>query len=209
MTHFRNGHRSNILAEVSMNNNAALLDTLLQQAEFSRPAAQPAFAPHPAGNQPPAGAHRQRNGGAPAGRHLPVPRLPAARPVARRPAADNGRQSFMVTEVTLKQGQIWWTQPPEMPNPQPVLVIQSDAFNRSSWTRRYCVSPSALIGSTPDPATYSLPRPIRACPKRVWPMWPRSSPSTAASSQRSTWAQFPPFILESVLDGVQLVVGRS
>ena len=53
----------------------------------------------------------------------------------------------MVAEVDLKQGQIWWVQPPEMPEPQPVLIVQSDAFNRSLLETAVCPQPIKKIST--------------------------------------------------------------
>lgn len=114
----------------------------------------------------------------------------------------------MVTETPLQQGQIWWTQPPEMPQPQPVLVIQSDAFNRSLLETAVCVTLSPDWKLAPAPGNVLIAQSDSGLPKACV-----ANVAQVITIDRRFLTEYvgtvPPFILESILDGVQLVVGRS
>lgn len=114
----------------------------------------------------------------------------------------------MEVDISLKQGQIWWSQPPELPQPQPVLVIQSDAFNRSVLETAVCITLSPDWKLAPAPGNVLIAQSDSGLP----------NPCVANVAQIITIDRrylteyvgtVPTFILESVLDGVQLVVGRS
>jgi mRNA interferase MazF len=114
----------------------------------------------------------------------------------------------MVADVSLKQGQIWWSQPPELPQPQPLLIIQSDAFNRSVMETAVCITLSSDWKLAPAPGNVLIAQSDSGLP----------NPCVANVAQIITIDRrfltdyvgtVPAFILESVLDGVQLVVGRS
>lgn len=114
----------------------------------------------------------------------------------------------MVDDIPLKQGQVWWTQPPEMPKPQPVLVIQSDAFNRSVLETAVCVTLNPDWKLAPAPGNVLISQADSGLPKACV-----ANVAQLITIDRRFLTEYvgtiPPFILESVLDGVQLVVGRS
>lgn len=114
----------------------------------------------------------------------------------------------MVTEVNLGQGQIWWCQTPEMSEPHPLLVIQSDAFNRSSLETAVCVALSADWKLAPSPGNVLIAQSDSGLPKACV-----ANVAQIITLDRRFLTKYvgtvPTFILESVLDGVQLVVGRS
>ena len=114
----------------------------------------------------------------------------------------------MVAEVTLKQGQIWWSQPPELPKPQPVLIIQSEAFNRSVLEPAVCITLSPDWKLAPSPGNVLIAQSDSGLPKACV-----ANVAQIITIDRRFLTEYvgtvPNFILESVLDGVQLVVGRS
>ena len=114
----------------------------------------------------------------------------------------------MVAEITLKQGQIWWSQLPEMPQPQPILIIQSDAFNRSLLETAVCVSLSPDWKLAPAPGNVLISQADSGLPKACV-----ANVAQVITIDRRFFTEYvgtvPPFILESVLDGVQMVVGRN
>ena len=95
-----------------------------------------------------------------------------------------------------------------MPQPHPILIIQSNAFNRSQLETAVCVMLSSDWKLAPAPGNVLIAQVDSGLP----------NPCVANVAQIITLDRHflteyvgtvPPFILESVLDGVQLVVGRS
>jgi len=109
--------------------------------------------------------------------------------------------------TSIRQGQIWWVDLPEELNPQPVLVVQSNPFNQSMLETAVCIllnlnwrlaeAPGNVLLSQADSG---LPR---SCVANV---------SNLITIDKQFLTEYvgtlPPFILETVLDGVQLLIGR-
>jgi mRNA interferase MazF len=111
----------------------------------------------------------------------------------------------MVTN--LQQGQIWWVDLPESDSQQPVLIVQSNAFNRSDLQTVVC------IGLTPDwklaeaPGNVIISQSDSGLPKSSV-----ANVSQLLTIDKSFLTEYvssvPSFILESILDGIQLMIGR-
>ena len=114
----------------------------------------------------------------------------------------------MVAEVELQQGQIWWAQPPELSEPEAVLIIQSDAFNRSVIETAVCIPLSPDWKLAPAPGNVLIAQSDSGLPKVCV-----ANVAHIITIDREFLTEcvgsVPNFILQSVLDGVQLVVGRS
>ncbi|MCA9946982.1 MAG: type II toxin-antitoxin system PemK/MazF family toxin [Ardenticatenaceae bacterium] len=114
----------------------------------------------------------------------------------------------MVADISLKQGQIWWSKPPELTKPQPILIIQSDAFNRSLLETAVCITLSPDWKLAPAPGNVLIAQSDSGLPKACV-----ANVAQIITIDRRFLTEYvgtvPPFILESVLDGVQLVVGRT
>ena len=108
---------------------------------------------------------------------------------------------------TVQQGQIWWMDWPESPQRPAVLVMQSDPFNRSQLQTVVCLAldPNWRLAEAPgnillSPADTGLPH---VCVANV--AYLVTIDKRFLHEYVST---LPPFVLESVLDGVQLLFGR-
>lgn len=111
----------------------------------------------------------------------------------------------MVT--TPQQGQIWWVTLPETEHPQPVLVVQSNAFNKSQLETVVCVelTPDWKLGAAPGNVIIAqsdsqLPK---ACVANVAHLL--TIDKHYLSECIST---LPTLVVESVLDGIDLMLGR-
>ncbi len=105
-----------------------------------------------------------------------------------------------------QQGQIWWVDLPETTR-QPILVVQSNAFNESELETVVCVelTPDWKLGAAPGNVVISqvdsgLPK---ACVANI---------SHVLTIDKQFLQQcvgaLPPLVLESVLDGIELLLGR-
>lgn len=110
--------------------------------------------------------------------------------------------------IELKQGQVWWVTLPESDARQPVLVVQSNAFNRSELETAVCLPLTPDWKLAPAPGNVLISQADSGLTK----------PSVANVAQLLTidkrfFTEYagtvPPYILESVLDGIQLMLGRS
>ena len=108
---------------------------------------------------------------------------------------------------TIQQGQIWWVDWPESPQRPSVLVMQSNPFNHSQLQTVVCLAlnPNWRLAEAPgnvllSPADTGLPH---ACVANV---------ANLVTVDRHFLHEYvstlPPFAMESVLDGVQLLFGR-
>lgn len=110
-------------------------------------------------------------------------------------------------KTKIHQGQVWWVELPEQENRQPVLVVQSDPFNQSALQTVVCIilnlnwrlaeAPGNVLLS---PADTGLPRTCVAEAARLVTIDKIFLVENVGT--------LPPFVLESVLDGVQLLIGR-
>lgn len=110
-------------------------------------------------------------------------------------------------QTSIRQGQIWWVDLPEQPNPQPVLIVQSNPYNQSALKTAVCVvlnlnwrlaeAPGNILLSQADSG---LPR---SCVANV---------SHLITVDKRFLCEYvgtlPPFVMEAVLDGIQLLFGR-
>jgi len=107
----------------------------------------------------------------------------------------------------MKQGDVWWVNLPGHENRQPVLVVQRNAFNESRLETAVCVlltphwdlaqAPGNTIITTADSG---LPRAAVANVAHLL---------TLSKSQFSEYiSTVSPLILETVLDGIQFILGR-
>lgn len=113
----------------------------------------------------------------------------------------------MTPHNRVSQGQIWMVKLPTQSHPQPVLVVQSNPYNRSALTTAVCIvlnlnwrlaeAPGNLLLS---PADTGLPK---ACVANVAHLITVDEEMLCHHV-----GTLPPFILESVLDGIQLLLGR-
>jgi len=117
----------------------------------------------------------------------------------------NSRRAPMID--TLQQGQIWWVDWPGLPQRPAVLVIQSDPFNDSQLQTVVCVAldPNWRLAAAPGNVLLSqahtgLPHPCVANVAHVVTIDKRLLHEYVST--------LPPFVLETVLDGVQLFFGR-
>lgn len=113
----------------------------------------------------------------------------------------------MTPPVRISQGQIWLVDLPGQPHPQPVLVVQSNPYNRSALATAVCVvlSSNWRLAEAPgnlllSPADTGLPK---ACVANVAHLI-----TVEKQMLCHHVGALPPFVLESVLDGVQLLLGR-
>ena len=106
-----------------------------------------------------------------------------------------------------QQGQIWWIKLPGTEHKQPVLIVQRNAFNKSDIETVVCVelSPNWKLGSAPGNVVITqsdsgLPK---TCVANIAHLL------TIDKSYLSECAgTLPQMILESVLDGIELLLGR-
>ncbi|MCP5100553.1 MAG: type II toxin-antitoxin system PemK/MazF family toxin [Chloroflexi bacterium] len=107
----------------------------------------------------------------------------------------------------IQQGQIWWVALPEQTHPQPILVVQGNPFNQSMLQTAVCVpldlnwrlaeAPGNVLLSQADTG---LPR---SCVANI---------SHLITIDKQFLGKYvgtlSSYVLESVLDGVQLLFGR-
>jgi mRNA interferase MazF len=117
----------------------------------------------------------------------------------------NSRKAPMVN--TVQQGQIWWVDWPESPQRPSMLVVQSDPFNCSQLQTvvGLALDPNWRLAEAPgnvllSPAHTGLPH---ACVANVAHLV-----TIDKGFLNEYVSTLPPFVLESVLDGVQLLFGR-
>lgn len=134
----------------------------------------------------------------PVERHAPATQFDTASPV-------NSRKAPMID--TLQQGQVWSVEWPESPQRPAVLVIQSDPFNDSQLQTVVCLAldPNWRLAAAPGNVLLSqahtgLPHPCVANVAHLVTIDRRLLYEYVST--------LPPFVLETVLDGVQLFFGR-
>lgn len=117
-----------------------------------------------------------------------------------------------IKQPAIKQGQIWWADLTELPDSEawqrcPVLVVQSDAFNRSTLQTAVCVvlsnnwrlaeAPGNILVSQADSgldkATVANVAHLITLEKRFL---------------NDHIGTLPPWVMESILDGIELLLGR-
>ena len=109
--------------------------------------------------------------------------------------------------TVIHQGQVWWIKLPESPKMQPVLVVQSNPFNRSALQTAVCVllSPNWRLAEAPGNVLLAqtdtkLPR---ACVANVAQL------ITIDKQFFITYVStIPDLVMQTVLDGIQLLLGR-
>ena len=109
--------------------------------------------------------------------------------------------------VMVKQGQVWWVSLPEHQHRQPVLVVQSNAFNDSALQTAVCVLLTPQWTLAPAPGNTIIGHSDSGLPK--------TSVANIAHMLTLDKSQFNEYvstvsalILETVLDGIQLLLGR-
>jgi mRNA interferase MazF len=109
--------------------------------------------------------------------------------------------------IPIQQGQIWWVDLPEQPYPQPVLIVQGNAFNSSVLQTAVCVilhlnwrlaqAPGNVLLSPSDTGL------SKSCVANI---------SHLITIDRQFLGGYvgtlSSYIMESVLDGIQLMFGR-
>jgi mRNA interferase MazF len=109
--------------------------------------------------------------------------------------------------IQLQQGQIWWVDLPESEHRQPVLVVQSDAFNKSQLETVVCVelTPDWKLGAAPGNV-------VIAQSDSNLPKVSVANVTHLLTIDKRYLTQYistlPTLVLESVLDGIELVLGR-
>ncbi len=112
----------------------------------------------------------------------------------------------------IRQGEVWWADlpPPSGSEPgfrRPLLVVQDDAFNRSPIQTVVCVPLTTNLRLAAAPGNVLLPAAETRLPKDSV-----ANVSQIATVDRTTLSRragmLPPWLLESVLDGVEIVLGR-
>ena len=107
----------------------------------------------------------------------------------------------------LIQGDIWWVDLPGTKNRQPVIIVQCNAFSNSALQTVVCIllTPQWTLAAAPGntiitPADSGLPKTAVANAAQL---------VTLNHSQFSEYVgAIPSIILETILDGVQLMLGR-
>ena len=106
-----------------------------------------------------------------------------------------------------QQGQVWWVSLPETDTQQPVLIIQSDAFNESELETVVCVelTPDWKLGAAPGNVVIAqtdsgLPK---ACVANVSHLL-----TIDKEFLQQCVGTLPPLIVGSVLDGIDILLGR-
>lgn len=114
------------------------------------------------------------------------------------------------------QGQIWYAQLPatndntdnDSSDRHPILIIQSDAFNRSALPTVVCVALSTNWQTAPAPGHVLLSPSDTLLPKACVANTPHIL-TLNKTFLREYVSTLPPWVMETVLDGVKLVLGRD
>jgi mRNA interferase MazF len=115
--------------------------------------------------------------------------------------------------MVIEQGDIWWANLPEPEGSEPgyrrpVVIVQSNEFNRSQIRTVVCVAVTSNLKLAEAPGNVRLNSTVTDLPRD----------SVANVSQVITLdrlfltervGQLPLDLLEGILDGVELVLGRS
>lgn len=113
----------------------------------------------------------------------------------------------------MQQGEVWWANLPEPTGSEPgyrrpVIVVQSDALNRSRIRTIICVAITSNLALAEAPGNVLL-RTVETGLSRD----SVANVSQVVTLDRSTLTervgQLPPDLLEEILDGVEVVIGRS
>lgn len=113
----------------------------------------------------------------------------------------------------MEQGEIWWASLPEPAGSEPgyrrpVVIVQGDAFNRSRIRTIVCVAVTSNLALADAPGNVLLPKDVAGLPRD----------SVANVSQVITLdrnflteraGRLPVDLLEEILDGIELVLGRA
>lgn len=119
---------------------------------------------------------------------------------------------MVMSSNKVQQGQIWWVTLPhlagEAASPRhPVLVVQGDAFNRSALQTVVCVALSSNWRLAKAPGNVLLSQADTGLPKAVV-----ANVAHLITVDKQFLADYvssiPGWLLESVLDGIQLLFGR-
>ncbi len=113
----------------------------------------------------------------------------------------------------MEQGEIWWASLPEPVGSEPgyrrpVVIVQGDAFNRSRIRTIVCVAVTSNLALADAPGNVLLTKDVAGLPRD----------SVANVSQVITLdrnflieraGRLPVDLLEEILDGIELVLGRA
>ena len=113
----------------------------------------------------------------------------------------------------MEQGEIWWASLPEPAGSEPgyrrpVVIVQGDAFNRSRIRTIVCVAVTSNLALADAPGNVLLTKDVAGLPRD----------SVANVSQVITLdrnfmieraGRLPVDLLEEILDGIELVLGRA
>ena len=113
----------------------------------------------------------------------------------------------------MEQGEIWWASLPEPAGSEPgyrrpVVIVQGDAFNRSRIRTIVCVAVTSNLALADAPGNVLMPKDATGLPRD----------SVANVSQVITLdrnflteraGRLPVDLLEEILDGIELVLGRA
>ena len=113
----------------------------------------------------------------------------------------------------MEQGEIWWASLPEPAGSEPgyrrpVVIVQGDAFNRSRICTSVCVAVTSNLALADAPGNVQMPKDVTGLPRD----------SVANVSQVITLdrnflieraGRLPVDLLEEILDGIELVLGRA
>ena len=112
----------------------------------------------------------------------------------------------------IRQGEIWWAELPEPTGSgpglrRPVVVVQSDAFNRSRLATVVCVPLTSNLKWSAAPGNVALNSKSTGLPKDSV-----ANVSQIVTLDRSLLADrvghLPPKPLETILLGIELLLGR-
>ena len=113
----------------------------------------------------------------------------------------------------MEQGEIWWASLPEPAgsepgNRRPVVIVQGDAFNRSRIRTSVCVAVTSNLALADAPGNVLLPKDVAGLPRDSV-----ANVSQVISLDRNFLTEragrLPPDLLEEILDGIELVLGRT
>ncbi len=113
----------------------------------------------------------------------------------------------------MEQGEIWWVDLPEPAGSEPgyrrpVVIVQSDVFNRSRIRTVVCAAVTSNLALADAPGNVQMPKDVTGLPRD----------SVANVSQVITLdrnflieraGRLPVDLLEEILDGIELVLGRA
>ena len=114
--------------------------------------------------------------------------------------------------LKVQQGQIWWARLPQLSGAEtsqrhPVLVVQSDAFNRSTLQTVVCIALTNNWRLAKAPGNVLLSQSDTGLPKATV-----ANVAQIITVDKRFLIEYvssiPSWLLESVLDGIQLLLGR-